>query len=120
MSHQFQNYPQTTTGTIVIATSTTVSAEIDIGDADLVGIWTPSTFDGTDITFTASPTSGGTFAPVAASKAAATAYTIVTTTSTFTPIDPTVFTGLRYIKIVTTSAQTTTNTIFTLALRKKI
>lgn len=113
------NYPQTTTATIVIGTSVTTSAEVDLGDYDLVGIITPSTFDGTDITFLGAIASGGTFVPVAASNGAATAYTVVTTASTGTPINPQIFAGFRYIKVKTTTNQGTTDTIFTLLLRKR-
>ncbi len=113
------NYPQSTTATIVIATSTTVSPEVDLADYDLVGLITPATFDGTAITFTGAVASGGTFVPVAASNAAATAYTVTTTTSTGTPINPQIFAGFRYIKVITTSAQTTTDTVITLLLRKR-
>lgn len=119
MSKPVIKYPQYAAASVIIANSTTVSAEIDLADYDLVGIFAPSTMDGTDITFTASETSGGTFVPVAASNAASTAYKIVTAPSTYTPIDPDVFTGLRYIKLVAATAQTTTDTLFRLALRKK-
>lgn len=112
------NYPQTTPATIVIATSTTVSAAVDLGDYDLVGIETPSTFDGTNITFQGS-TDNSTFVAVAASNAASTAYTVVTTTSTGTPINPQIFAGYRYVKVVCATAQTTTDTIIKLLLRKR-
>lgn len=109
--------PQYTNCTIVIATSTTVSAEVDLGGNTLVGIITPSTFDGTALTFQMAPVTGGTFVPVAASNAASTAYTVTTTASIFTPIDPTVFKGARFVKVVTSSAQTTTDTILILVTR---
>lgn len=119
MSKPYVNYPQSTTATIVIATSTTVSPEVDLADYDLVGLITPATFDGTAITFTGAIATSGTFVPVAASNAAATAYTITTAASTLTPINPDIFAGIRFIKVVTSSAQTTTDTIFTLLLRKR-
>lgn len=106
-----------TTATIVIASSTTVSAAVDLDKYDLVGIFCPSTMEGTNLTFTAAITAAGTYVPVAASNAAATAYTIVSAASTYTPINPDVFKGLRYIKITAATVQTTTDTVFTLALR---
>ena len=112
-------YPSYTTATIVIATSTTLSPEVDLGNNDLVGIITPSNFDGTTMTITAATASGGTFFPVAASNAASTAYTITTTASIFTPIPNTITAGLRFIKILCGSAQTTTDTVLTLVLRPK-
>lgn len=113
-----QNLPVTDTITVVIATSVTTSAAYDLADFDLVGLITPSTFDGTDITFLVSA-DNVTFVPLAASNGAATAYTIVTTTSTATPINPTIFAGFRYVKIKTTTNQGTTDTIFTILKRKR-
>lgn len=110
-------YPQEQTVTITV--DGTTSAEIDLSNYDLVGLSTPSTFDGTTITFTGSATTGGTFYPVAASNAASTAYTITTTASIFTPINPDVFTGLRFIKVVCGSTQTTTDTDLIIHLRAK-
>ncbi len=105
--------------TATIAVSTTASPEVDLEDFDLVGIVTPSTFDGTTLTISAATVSGGTFYPVAASNSASTAYTITTTASIWTPIDPTVTRGLRFIKVTAGSSQTTTDTIIQLVLRKK-
>lgn len=113
-----QNLPVSDMITIVIGTSVTTSAAYDLADYDLVGLITPSTFDGTDITFLGSA-DNSTFVPVAASNGAATAYTIVTTTSTGSPINPTIFAGFRYIKIKTTTNQATTDTIFTILKRKR-
>ena len=105
--------------TLTIAASGTTSAEFDLADFDLVGIITPSTCDGTTITFTGAWSSGGTFYAVAASNAASTAYTVTTTASILTPINPTIFAGVRYIKAVCGSSQTTTDTNLTLLLRKR-
>lgn len=111
------NFPSTKT--VSIAVSGTTSAEIDLEDNDVVGIITPSTFDGTTITFTGAAVSGGTFYPVAASNAASTAYTVTTTASILTPIPASVFAGVRYIKVVCGSTQTTTDTDLILLLRKR-
>lgn len=117
MSKVLQNFPQYVTATVPVTTK--VSNEVDLQYYDLVGIITPATFDGTDITFTGASASGGTYVTVAASNAAATAYTIITTASIFTPINPTIFDGLRFIKVNTTTTQGTTDSVFTLALRLK-
>jgi hypothetical protein len=111
------NFPSATT--VAIAVSGTTSAEIDLGDNDIVGIITPAEFDGTAITFTGATTSGGTFYPVAASNAAATAYTVTTTASTITPIAASIFAGVRYVKVVCGTTQTTTGTNLVLLLRKR-
>lgn len=100
-----------------IATSGTTSAEIDLTDKVLVGLYIPSTFDGTTISFTAAPTAGGTHVAVQADNTASTAYTVTTTASRYVPINPSVFAGLRFIKIVCGSSQTTTPTIITAVAR---
>lgn len=120
MSKPVINYPQYAEALVDISVDADLTAEIDISDYDLVGLFTPSNFDGTDIVFHASQTSGGTFVPVAASNAGTTAYTIVTAASKYTPINPDIFTGVRYLKVETTTDQATNNTTITLALRKKI
>lgn len=116
---KYSIYPVIQTATIVIATSTTISPEVDLSNYHLVGITAPSTMEGTDITFSGATASGGTFMSVAASNAASTAYKIVTAASTYTPVDPTIFRGLRYIKLITATVQTTTDTIFSLHLIPK-
>lgn len=106
------------TSTIVIATSTTVSPAIDLYGTQLVGIFIPSTFDGTALTFTASSAIDGTYVAVDVDNTSASAYTVTTSASKYVPLMGTqIFQGLRYIKIVTSSAQTTTDTTFTLATR---
>ncbi len=102
---------------IVIATSTTVSAEAYLGDKVLVGLVVPSTFDGTTITITNSDVSGGTFVAVQADNSASTAYTITTTASRYVPINEVVSKGLKFIKLTCGSAQTTTDTVFQLVTR---
>ena len=106
------------TATITIADSTTVSQAIDLYGTQLVGIFVPSTFDGTALTFTASDTLAGTYLPVDIDQTSSSAYTVTTAASKYAPLtNPDVFRGLRFIKIVTSSAQTTTNTVFILATR---
>ncbi len=108
------------TATITIATSTTVSAAVDLYGTQLVGIFVPSTFDGTGITISASTAIDGTYVDVQTDHTSATAYPITTTASRYIPLDNLAIPeGLRYIKLTTGSAQTTTNTIFTLATKAR-
>ena len=109
------------TATIVIATSTTVSPAVDLYGTTLVGIFVPAEFDGTTMTLSAATAIDGTYYPVQLSVAAATLLTITTTASQYIPMTPVnagnmdFLAGMRYFKITTGSAQTTTNTVFTLA-----
>lgn len=116
--HIKSNVPIALSATIDISVDADLSASIDLEDHDLVGIITPANFDGTDIVLHGSA-DNSTFVPIAASNGAATAYTIVTTASTGTPIAASICAGFRYIKIETTTDQTTTDTVFTLLLRKR-
>lgn len=101
---------------VTVASGQTTSAEIDLVGTQLVGIYTPSTFDGTTITLTASPTAGGTF--VAVQDGNGNAFTITTTASRFAPVNNLAITaGLRYIKLVCGTSQSTTDTVLTIATR---
>ena len=115
MSYNLKNYPKVVTATI--ASGGTTSEEINLADFTLNGIFLPSTFDGTTITFTASPESGGTF--VAVEDAAGSTYTLTTSgASKYIPItNLAIFSGLQYIKVVSGTSQSTTDTVLTLALR---
>lgn len=109
------------TATITIASSTTVSEAIDLHGTTPVGIFLPSTFDGTTIKFQAASASDGTY--VAVEDGGGTPAEITLTASAaskyiaFSAAIQDQLRGLRFIKVVTGSAQTTTNTILTLALR---
>lgn len=101
-----------------VAVGGTTSAEVDLKGQVLVGIFVPSTFDGTTITLTAATASGGTFVTVQDSDGSSSAFTITTTASRYVPIDNLAITaGLRFVKLVCGSSQTTTDTVFTLATR---
>jgi len=102
--------------TATVASSGTTSGAVDLAGTDLVGIFIPSTFDGTTITFTVSTAIDGTY--VAVEDGLGSAYTITTTASRYVPISNVAsLVGARYLKIVTGSTQTSTSTVFTLALR---
>jgi hypothetical protein len=104
--------------TATVAVNGTTTDEIDLGRGQqLFGIFVPSTFDGTTITLTASPSSGGTF--VAVQDGYGSTFTLTTTASRYVPIsDLRITGGLRYIKLVCGSTQTTSSTEFTLITRQ--
>lgn len=107
--------PLITTATVAVNGTTT--DEIDLGRGQqLVGIFIPSTFDGTTLTITAAPESGGTFVTV--QDGYGSTLTLTTTASRFVPIaNISLVAGLRYIKLVCGSTQTTTATVFTIVTR---
>ena len=85
--------------TVTIANGQTVSTAADLAGASICGVWLPAAFTGTTLTFQASRTVDGTYGavqgvsltPVAAGQ--------------FVPVDPTKFYGVRFVKVVSGSAE---------------
>lgn len=101
-----------------IASGGTTSNEVDLAGTTLVGLYIPSTFDGTTLTLTAAPTAGGTHVAVQIDHTSASSYTITTTASRYVPLaNLAIPSGLRFIKLVAGSSQTTTDTVITLVTR---
>lgn len=99
-----------------VASGQTVSNAIDLSGCDLAAIFVPAEFDGTTITLQAATAIDGTY--VAVQDGAGNAFTITTTASRVAPIsNPNIVTGLRFIKLVCGTSQTTSDTVFTLAVR---
>lgn len=94
--------------TATIADGGTSSAEVDLGNygLTLVGIIVPSTWATASISFTAATASGGTFYPVynAAGAAIATG-SIAGGTAVWIALDPADFAGIRFLKLVSSAAQ---------------
>ena len=88
----------------VIANGGTASAEVDLGVDGfmLVGISTP-TLTGTALTFQVATASGGTFRTL--EKDDGNAYTLVVESSKYYPINPDHFLGVRFLKVVSGSAE---------------
>ncbi len=99
--------------TVTIADSATVSNAIDLGEMAIVGLQTPASMTGTAITFQASA-DNSTF--VAVKKVDGTTYSMVTASSLYYVIPPADLAGIRYLKVVSGSAETGAK-IITLLLR---
>lgn len=97
-----------TTATFTIDSSGTVSNAVDLGDRTLVGLQLP-TMTGTAITFQASTSLDGTYVAVKGSDGASISYT--TASSTYVAIQPAVLAGIRFIKIVSGSAEGAARTV---------
>jgi hypothetical protein len=95
--------------TATIAASGTTSDAVDCTRYQLVGFYTPAALTGTAITFTASP-DNSTFYTVKEVGGAATKSETVTTSS-FYPLDPRVFAGLQYVKLVSGSSEASARSI---------
>lgn len=106
-----RDYTQTAT----IAVGGNRSEAIDLKGMNLAGFLLPSNFDGTTLKLEMSDALDGTYIPVHASGVEV-SYTVAA--SKYIAVDNLAVTaGLRYIKLVTGSNQTTTDTVIKLALR---
>lgn len=107
--------------TVTIAASGTVSGAIDLHGCTPVGVFVPSTFDGTTIKFQASTTLDGTY--VAVEDGAGTPAEITLNTSAaskYIAISSAIqeqLRGIRFLKLVAGTSQATTDTVITLAVR---
>ena len=112
----FSKYPANPTCTVVIATSTTISSAVDLGNKRLVGMYVPSTFDGTALKIATSDTLTGTYVNLIDATGADITFTVAASKYFgLNDVQQSQVEGIRYFKIVTSTAQTTTDTIFTLA-----
>lgn len=112
---QYYESPISTDLTVTIADSATQSGAIDLRGHSLVGLFLPSTFDGTTVTFQTSLTLGGTYVDVQDGTGSAISKT--SAASKYVPISPTDFAGVRYLKITAGTSQTGAS-IITLATRQ--
>jgi len=87
-----------------IAASGTTSDVVDLNLGQLVGLIFPASMTGTTLTFTMSTASGGTYVGVK-DVGGASDYSITVTSSKYVPIDPRVFCGVRYLKLVSGSTE---------------
>ncbi len=99
--------------TVTVANAGTDSgaAEIPLGKT-LCGVFIPTGLEGTTLAFSTSETLAGTYVPVR-TAAGALSITVVAATAQYVALDPNVFRGLRFIKLVV--AAQTGAIIFTLA-----
>lgn len=98
-----------------IASGQTVSGAVDLEGCALVGAFLPATLDGTALTFLACDTAGGTYLPV--HDADGDEVTATVAASRYLILDPADFAGVRYLKLEMGTAQSTTDTTITLAVR---
>ena len=89
---------------IAIASGQTTSGEADLSNGrTLAGIIMPGTFTGTALTFTAYDSSGGTFNAIYGDTG--TAISVTCAASRYIAVDPAVFAGVRYLKVVSGSSE---------------
>ena len=92
-------------------TSTTIASgtetdEVDLHGTTLVGLIVPSGLVSTAITFKMSDTKGGTYVQMNDTANAALSPLTVDTNQRYISLDPTLFCGVRFIKVVMGSSET--------------
>jgi hypothetical protein len=102
-ANSFSDKRAQTAATITVATNATTSAEVDLGGTEIVGIQMPAAFTGTAITFLVSTVSGGTYQPLVDGTGSSVSKTVAA--SKYVGIDPTLFHGIRFVKIVSGSSE---------------
>lgn len=95
-------------GTVSLS-GTNASAAIDCTRYQLVGFYTPGTITSTAVTFEASA-DNSTYVTVMEVGGAAT-YSVTVSTSDYIPLDPRVFAGAQYVKLVPGSSESSARTI---------
>lgn len=98
-----------------VASGQTTSAGVYLGLGVLCGVYTPAEFDGTAITFQASPDGGTTWVPV--HGADGTAVSVTVAASRYTRVDHALFLGVDRVKVVCGTSQTGASAIKVAARR---
>ena len=97
-----------------IANGDTKTQAIDLGQATLCGVFVPSAFTGTAISFEASSTLAGTYVAVKDGLGASVSMTVAA--GQYILIDPALMAGVRFLKVVSGSAEGAAR-VLTLAAR---
>jgi hypothetical protein len=103
--------------TAAIASGGTASAEVDLGGTEIVGLVMPSSFTGTAMTFQAATATGGTFQNVADGAGSDISKTVAQ--GKYIAIDPTLFRGIRFVKVVSGSAEAAGRSVVIISIPAK-
>lgn len=97
----------------VASSASATSAEIDLEGQTLVGIIIPAVLAGGSVscTFTVATASGGTFRTL--KDKGGSAFTVTIAVNNHIYLDPSIFSGVRFMKIVTNASETITITLAT-------
>ena len=86
-----------------IAAAGQTSGAVALGGTTPVGVYLPAAFTGTTLTFTACSTAGGTFVPILDDAGGTLTRTVAQ--GRFLPLDPSLFSGVQFLKIVSGSVE---------------
>ena len=107
-------YPVWHTRTVTIASGDTASGAVDLLAESLFNVFIPSSFTGTALTFQVATAVDGTF--VTLTNEDGTDYSVTVAASKCVVVDPQIFAGVRFLKIVSDAAEGGDRTL-TLATR---
>lgn len=88
--------------TVTIASSGTTSGAADLGGTTLVGLRMPDTLTGTSVTFKCGDSLAGTYQTLQRNGAD---YSVPVAASKYISLDPNIFAGVRFIKVVSGSSE---------------
>lgn len=100
----------------ILSGSTTTTNGIDLGECRLTGITLPATFDGTALTFTQADSYAGTYYTVNNGAGDLSLTVAASKYIGFNQDNSEIFKGIRYLKPVCGTSQSTTDTIIILHL----
>lgn len=104
--------------TVTIASGAAASGALDLHGGVLYGFYLPAEFDGTALTFTTAPAADATFVPVKDSGGSAVSFTVAASGYYGLKADQVnVLKGCRFLKLVSGTNQSTSDTVITLAVR---
>lgn len=110
--------PVTAYPTATIASGAASTGAIDLHGGVLYGFYLPAEFDGTALTFATAPTIDGTYLAVKDSGGSAISFTVAASGYYGLKADQVnVLKGCRFLKLVSGTNQSTTDTVVTLAVR---
>ena len=98
-----------------IPSGETTSGALDLGALTLVGLFMPAAFTGTTVKFQAAESLAGTYRTV--TDGAGSDYSVTVAASKYVPVDPVKLAGVRFLKIVSGSAEGAARSVV-LALRR--
>ncbi len=104
------NFAEVTYIDVTISSSGTDSTEADLSNGrTLVGVIMPATFTGVALTFSVSDASGGTYNVLYGTDGNAYSYTVAA--ARHIALDPAVFAGVRYLKVISGSTELGARTV---------
>lgn len=88
---------------VTIASGQQDSAAVNLVGGTLCGVYLPAAFTGASLTFKASTAVGGTYKEVLNEDG--TPYTVTVSADGYSPVDPSVFAGVLFLKVRSASAE---------------